>query len=45
MPRETSARQPLCADIDGLSFHAAVRVEAHDRKRLEKLCRYENPMR
>jgi hypothetical protein len=33
-------RQPLCADIDGFSLHAAVRVEAHDRKRLEQLCRY-----
>jgi len=22
------------------SLHAAVRVEAHDRKRLERLCRY-----
>jgi hypothetical protein len=40
MPREATARQPLCADIDGLSLHAAVRVEAHDRKRLEQLCRY-----
>jgi hypothetical protein len=40
MPRETAARQPLCADIDGFSLHAAVRVEAHDRKRLERLCRY-----
>ncbi len=39
MPREDSARQPLCADIDGFSLHAAVRVEAHDRKRLEQLCR------
>ncbi len=39
-PRETSARQPLCADIDGFSLHAAVRVEAHERKRLEQLCRY-----
>ncbi len=38
-PRETAARQPLCADIDGFSLHAAVRVEAHDRKRLEQLCR------
>ncbi len=35
MPREAPARQPLCADIDGFSLHAAVRVEAHDRKRLE----------
>lgn len=40
MPREATARQPLCADIDGFSFHAAVRIEAHDRKRLEQLCRY-----
>jgi hypothetical protein len=40
MPRETTERQPLCADIDGFSLHAAVRVEAHDRKRLEQLCRY-----
>jgi hypothetical protein len=40
MPRESTAGQPLCADIDGFSLHAAVRVEAHDRKRLEQLCRY-----
>lgn len=40
MPREDQARQLLCADIDGFSQHAAVRVEAHDRKRLEQLCRY-----
>jgi len=40
MPREGTARQPLCADIDGFSLHAAVRVGAHDRKRLEQLCRY-----
>ena len=40
MPREAPARQPLCADIHGFSLHAAVRVEAHDRKRLEQLCRY-----
>ena len=40
MPRETTSRQPLCADIDGFSLHAAVRVEALDRKRLEQLCRY-----
>ena len=39
MPRETAAHQPLCADIDGFSLHAAVRVEAHDRKRLEQLYR------
>ena len=40
MPREGTARQPLCADIDGFSLHAAVQVEAHGRKRLEQLCRY-----
>jgi len=40
MPREAAVRQPLCADIDGFSLHAAVRVEAHDRRRLEQLCRY-----
>ena len=40
MPQEDRARQPLCADIEGFSLHAAVRVQAHDRKRLEQLCRY-----
>jgi len=40
MPRETTVHQPLCADIDGFSLRAAVRVEAHDRKPLEQLCRY-----
>jgi hypothetical protein len=39
MPREDRARRPLCADIDSFSLHAAVRVEAHDRKRVEQLCR------
>lgn len=39
-PCESAPAQPLCADIDGFSLHAAVRVEAHDRKRLEQLCRY-----
>ncbi len=39
-PREATARQPLCADIDGFSLHAAVRVESNDRRRLEQLCRY-----
>jgi hypothetical protein len=28
------------AGIDGFSLHAAVRIEAHDRRRLERLCRY-----
>jgi len=40
MPREAAPRQPLCADLDGFSLHAAMRCEAHDRKRLEQLCRY-----
>jgi hypothetical protein len=40
MPREVTARQPLCAELDGFSLHAAVRIEAHERKRLERLCRY-----
>jgi hypothetical protein len=40
MSRETAARQPLCADMNGFSLRAAVRVEANDRKRLEQLCRY-----
>ncbi|MCZ8322356.1 MAG: hypothetical protein O9296_12370, partial [Novosphingobium sp.] len=35
MPREVTARQALCAEVDGFSLHAAVRVEAHERKRLE----------
>jgi hypothetical protein len=29
----------MCADIAGFSLHAAVRVEANDRKRLEQLYR------
>jgi hypothetical protein len=40
MPRESAVRQLLCANIDGFSLHAAVRVDVHDRKRLEQLCRY-----
>jgi hypothetical protein len=40
MPRETTVYQTLCAEIDCFSLHAAVRVQAHDRKRLEQLCRY-----
>jgi len=30
----------LCAEVDGFSLHAGVWVGAHDRKRLEHLCRY-----
>ena len=34
-------RQPaLCAEQDGFSLHAAVRVAGSDRGRLEQLCRY-----
>jgi hypothetical protein len=33
MPREDWARQPLCADIDGFSLHAAVRVDESDQTR------------
>ena len=40
MARFGLARELLCCDIDGFSLHAAVRVEAHERKRLEQLCRY-----
>jgi hypothetical protein len=39
-PREVTARQSLCADIDGVVLLAAVRVEALGCKRLEQLCRY-----
>ena len=31
---------PLCADLDGFSLNAAVRVPDFDRERLERLCRY-----
>ena len=30
----------MCADLVGFSPHAAIRVEAYERKRLERLCRY-----
>ena len=30
----------LCAELDGFSLHAGVWVAAHDRDRLEHLCRY-----
>jgi hypothetical protein len=39
LAREGMARELLCSDIEGFSLHAAVRVERHDRKRLEQLCR------
>jgi len=31
---------PLCANVEGFSLHAAVRVLAGQRDRLERLCRY-----
>jgi hypothetical protein len=31
---------PLCAQVGGVNLHAAVCVPAHDRDRLERLCRY-----
>jgi hypothetical protein len=37
---EPFVKGPLCAEVDGFSLHAAVRVEARDRDRLEHLCRY-----
>ena len=40
MPREADFKQPLCADINGFSLHAAVRCGADDRQALEQLCRY-----
>ena len=40
MPRDADFTQPLCADISGLSLHAAVRCGADDRQALEQLCRY-----
>ena len=40
MPREATARQPPCGNLDGFSLHAAARVQAHERKRLEQWCRY-----
>jgi hypothetical protein len=39
MPREAAARQPVCGNNGGFSLHAEVRDDAHDRKRLEPLCR------
>jgi hypothetical protein len=35
MAREGMARELLCSDIDGFCLHAAVRIEAHERKRLD----------
>ena len=40
MPRDAAFTQALCAEVQGFSLHAAVRCDAHERKRLEQLCRY-----
>ncbi len=40
MLRKDATRQHLCVDIDDFSLHAAVGVEADDRKRVEQLCHY-----
>jgi hypothetical protein len=40
MARERMAGELLCSDIDGFCVHAAMRVEAHERKRLQQLCSY-----
>ena len=40
MPRDTAFAPELCADVQGLSLHAAVRCGADDRQALEQLCRY-----
>jgi len=37
---EPFVKGPLCAELEGFSLHAGVRVAARDRSRLEHLCRY-----
>ena len=37
---EPFVKGALCADVDGFSLHAAVRISARARDRLEYLCRY-----
>ena len=36
----TIHQQPGCVNAHGFSLHAAVRCSAHQRKELERLCRY-----
>ena len=38
--RDEKATVGLCAEAHGFSLHAGVRCGAHQRKRLERLCRY-----
>ena len=40
IPKETEFEQTLCADMQGLSLHAAVGGGADDRQALDQLCRY-----
>jgi hypothetical protein len=35
MPREAAPQQPLCADVEAGSLHAAVHCEGQDRWRLD----------
>ncbi len=39
-PKAADFKQRLCANLEGFSLHAAVRCAAHERKVLERLCRY-----
>ena len=38
--RDEKTTRALCADAHGFSLHAGVRCGAHQRKELERLCRY-----
>jgi len=38
--RDEKTTSALCADAHGFSLHAGVRCGAHQRKQLERLCRY-----
>jgi hypothetical protein len=38
--RDEKTTAALCADAHGFSLHAGVRCGAHQRKELERLCRY-----
>jgi hypothetical protein len=38
--RAADSQQPGCVNAHGFSLHAAVRCSAHQRKELERLCRY-----
>jgi hypothetical protein len=38
--RDEKATAGLCAEVHGFSLHAGVRCGAHQRKELERLCRY-----